>query len=141
MSGTPISRRKRREKCLVPLDSRQDYGFENGIETEGDRKKEREREKENNGAKKNARRTIEIWWALNDSLVMTRRKSRSRAGGGRTGIKFRSGSTTRALARFIAGFTPRSFMQRRTTNLCHITEYKDEEPELGQRARERGMDV
>lgn len=77
-------------------------------------------------------------WLVNDD---EEKKVGSRAGGRRTGIKFRSGSTTRALARFIADFTPRSFMQRRTTNLCHITEYKDGGPELGQRPRERGMDV
>lgn len=47
----------------------------------------------------------------------------------------------RGLARFIAGFTSRSFMQRRATNLCRITEYKDGDrrAELGQRARKVRM--
>lgn len=110
----------------------------------GEKERERKRERKWRGKKKKKkcekdhRDLMGAEWLVGDD---EENKVGSRAGGRRTGIKFRSGSTTRALARFIAGFTPRSSMQRRTTNLCHITECKDGRSKLGQRATERGMDV
>lgn len=122
------NRRYRRGRGLVLLDSGQSYGFGTGIT--GRRKKITGEEK------KNGRRSSRSEWFVSDDEEVRNWT------GGKGGLALNSAQgRRRGLARFIAEFTSRSFMQRRATNLCRITEYKDGDrrPELGQRAREVRM--